>query len=208
MSAGRAVLHLKAPPPPAQLKAGFPHRDYRAGAELFRSHAHGSGPWWFSSSGKGRFDLAAPKGTCYVAEAEVTTLLETWAGMQVVPGYLVEERDTTRLHLPADVAVADLTSNRAVQFGVTAEIFTTTDYPHTQLWASALSEAGFDGIRYWSRHDLAHTAACLALFGPAGSPKASAGHKHFSTDHLRDRLDLLDDLERETGISVLAVPPR
>ena len=143
-----------------------------------------------------------------MAEAEVTTLLESWAGIQVVPGYLVGARDTARLPLPAAVTVADLTSNRAVQFGVTAEIFTTTDYPLTQLWASAFNKAGFDGIRYWARHDLAHTAACLAVFGPAGSPKAASGYDHFSTGHLPDRPDLLDELERETGISVLAVPPR
>jgi hypothetical protein len=205
---GRAVPHLKGPPPPTQLKAAFPQRDYPAGTEVFRSHAHDSGPWWFSSSGKGRFDLAEPKGTCYVAESEVTTLLEAWAGMQVVPGYLVGECDTSRLHLPADVTVADLTSNRAVQFGVTAEIFTTTDYPLAQLWASAFHKAGFDGIRYWARHDLAHTAACLALFGPYGSPKASTGFDDFSTEHLPNRTDLLDELGRETGISVLAIPPR
>ena len=48
-------------------------------------------------SGKGRFDLAAPKGTCYVAEAEVTNCSDVY-GHAVVPGYLVEERDTTRLH--------------------------------------------------------------------------------------------------------------
>jgi len=208
VSGRRVVLHLKGPPPPTLLKAEFPRREYPSGTELFRSHSHGRGPWWFSSSGDGRFDLAAPKGTCYVAEAEVTTLLEAWAGMQVVPGYLVEERDTSRLRLPSDVTVADLTSNRAIQFGVTAEIFTTTDYPQTQLWASAFHKAGFGGIRYWARHDLAHTAACVALFGPGGAAKASAGYDDFGTDHLPDRTDLLNTLEVEAGIGVLAVPPR
>ena len=206
MSSGRAVLHLKDPPPPAALKAGFPRRDYRRGTEVFRSHGHGRGPWWFSSSGDGRFDLADPKGTCYAAEAEVTALLESWAGMQVIPGYKVDERDTSRMPLPAALTVADLTSNRAIQFGVTAEIFTTTDYAQTQLWASAFNKAGFDGIRYWARHDLSHTAACLALFGPAGAPKT--GYDRFTTDHLPDRTDLLDELERDAGITVLPIPPR
>ena len=101
MSPARAVLHLTSPPPPALLNAEFPSREYPPGTEVFRSHTHGRGPRWFSSSGEGRFDLAAPNGTCYVAEAEVTKLLETWAGMLVVPDYLVDQRDTSRLGLHA-----------------------------------------------------------------------------------------------------------
>lgn len=206
MTPARAVLHLTSPPPPALLKAEFPSREYPPGTEVFRSHAHGRGPRWYSSSGEGRFDLAEPNGTWYVAEAEVTTLLETWAGMLVVPDYLVDQRDTSRLGLTREVTVADLTSNIAVQYGVTAEIFTTIEYALTQLWASALNKAGFGGIRYWARHDLAHRAACLALFGPAGSPDASAGLDTLSTDHLPDRTDLLDDLQQDSGICVLPVP--
>jgi RES domain len=208
VSPDRAVLHRTRPPPPALLKAEFPRREYPAGTDVFRSHGHGRSAWWFSSSGEGRFDLADPRGTCYVAEAEVTTLLETWAGMQVVPDYILEARDMSRLRLPGEVTVADLTSNRAVQYGVTAEIFTTVDYALAQLWASAFNKAGFDGIRYWARHDLAHTAACLALFGASGAPKKSTGFDAAFTDHLPDRTDLLGELEEETGITVLPVPPR
>ena len=57
----------------------------------------------------------------------------------------------------------------------TSEIFTTTDYGLTQLWASAFRLAGCGGIRYRARHDLAHIAACLALFGPADVSKSPAG---------------------------------
>lgn len=174
---------------------------------MFRSHPHGRGPRWFSHSGDGRFDLAAPDGTCYVAESEVVTLLETWGGLQVVPNYKAAERDSSRLRLKNGVTVADLTSNLAVQYGVTSEIFTTADYGLTQLWASALNQAGFSGMRYWARHDLAHTGACLALFGPADPSTPPAGFELDSTDHLPDRTELLDQLERETGIVVLPVPP-
>ena len=69
----------------------------------------------------------------------------------------------------------------------------------TQLWASAFRLAGFGGIRYWARHNLAHIAACLALFGPADVSKSLAGFEIIDTDHLPDRQDLLDQLERETG---------
>ena len=146
-----------------------------------------------------------------MAEAEVTKLLETWAGMLVVPDDPVDQRDTSRLGLTREVAVADLTSNIAVQYGVTPEIFTTIEYALTQLWASALNKAGFGGIRYWARHDLAHRAACLALFGPAGSPEspdASAGLDTLSTDHLPDRTDLLEVLQQDSGIGVLPDPRR
>jgi hypothetical protein len=124
-----------------------------------------------------------------------------------VPSYVAAERDSSRLSLGDGVTVADLASNLAVQYGVTSEIFTTTDYALTQLWASAFRQAGFGGIRYWARHDLAHTAACLALFGPSDPSKPPAGFEVDATDHLPDRTELLDQLERETGITVLAVPP-
>ena len=205
--ATRAALHLAPPPPPAQLTSGFPARDYPPGTEMFRSHRHGKGPLWFSHSGAGRFDLAAPDGTCYIAESEVLTLLETWGGLQVVPDYMAAERDSSRLRLNDGVTVADLTSNLAIQYGVTSEVFTTTDYRLTQLWASALRQAGFGGIRYWARHDLAHTAGCLALFGPADPAKSLAGFEVDTTEHLPDRAALLEQLEHETGITVLPVPP-
>lgn len=205
--ASRAVDPLAKPPPPAQLKAAFPSRDYAPGSEVFRSHGHGQEPRWFGCSGAGRFDLAAPDGTCYVAESEVVTLLETWGGLQVVPNYKAAERDSSCLRLDKGATVADLTSNLAIQYGVTSEIFSTTDYGLTQLWASALRQAGFGGIRYWARHDLAHTAACLALFGPADPKKALAGFEVLNTDHLPNRVDLLDELERQTGMVVLPVPP-
>ena len=206
-AASRAVRHLAKPPPPAHLASAFPSRDYPAGATVYRSHQHGRGPCWYSHSGAGRFDLAAPEGTCYVAESEVVTLLETWGGMQVVPDYIAAARDSSRLRLGDGVTVADLTSNLAVQYGVTSEMFTTTDYALTQLWAAALRQAGLGGIRYWARHDLAHSNACLALFGAADPGKSLAGFEVEATEHLPDRRDLLDQLERETGITVLAVPP-
>lgn len=142
-----------------------------------------------------------------MAESEVVTLLETWGGLQVVPNYKAAERDSSCLRLDKGARVADLTSNLAIQYGVTSEIFSTIDYGLTQLWASALRQAGFGGIRYWARHDLAHTAGCLALFGPADPKKSLAGFEVLNTDHLPDRVDLLDELEQQTGIVVLPVPP-
>jgi hypothetical protein len=86
-----------------------------------------------------------------------------------------------------------------------SEIVTTTDYGLTQLWVLAFRFAGLGGIRYWTRHGLAHIAACLALFSPADVSKSLAGFEVVDTDHLPHRQDLLDQFERGTGITVLAV---
>jgi hypothetical protein len=204
----RPTVHLVGPPSPDQLREVFPSAEYPPGTPVFRSHGHARGPWWFSCDGGGRFDLPAPHGTCYVAEDEVVTLLETWGGMKVVPDYLAQARDASELTVASAVTVADLTSNQAVAFRVTAEIFTTTDYAMTQSWAAALHDAGYDGVRYWARHDLRHVYACLALFDVAGDNGASAAHRYVVTDttHLPRRRDLLERLRNETGIPVLPLP--
>ena len=65
----------------------------------------------------------------------------------------------------------------------------------------------FSGIRYWARHNLAHTAGCPALFGPADPSKYLAGFELDNTDHLPGRTALLNQLEQETRITVLPLPP-
>jgi len=167
VSSPRAVPHL---PPPAQL-TGFPQHRYPAGSRLFRSHAAVNGPWWYASDGGGRFDLALPHGTCYLAEDPVITLLETWGGMQTIPSYLADTRAVSTLQLPAAHNLADLTDNRATGYGVTAEIATTPDYPLTQLWAAALHAAGMTGMEryrfsgqgpYWDPCRNMEEIRCLA----------------------------------------------
>ncbi|RBY96346.1 RES domain-containing protein [Blastococcus sp. TF02-8] len=208
MTAPRAVVHLPEPPPADELRDAFPATVYPAGAPLFRSHGHRRGPWWFADSGQGRFDFTAPDGTCYVAEDEVITLLETYGGLSVVPAYETAKRDASELRLTEDVRVADLTSNLAAGFRVTSEIATTTDYPLTQRWAAALRAAGYEGVRYWARHDLVHEHACVALFDRSGDQGAvgRARYDVTSTVHLPRRRDLLDRLTAETGIAVLGPP--
>jgi hypothetical protein len=120
----------------------------------------------------------------------------------------VAQRDISSLRLATEVRVADITSNRAVGFGVSAEIFTTLDYGVCQLWAAALRRAGFGGIRYWARHDLEHTAACVAVFGAAGAPGEGVRDPLQSpvTEHLSARPDLIAAFESATGVTVLPVP--
>lgn len=176
---------------------------------MFRCHSATRGPLWFANGGHGRFDLADTHGTCYTAESEQITLLETWGGMRVVPSTELAARAITRIQMTDVRVLADLTSNAAAQFGVTAEIFSTGNYQLPQLWASALRSAGFSGIRYWARHDLAHNHACLALFDTAGahtSNDVSGSYAMTETDTLSERTDLIDALQRDTGITVLFVP--
>lgn len=211
MSAPRTALHLLAPPPPDHLRDRFPAFTVQAGTEVFRCHSATRGPLWFANGGHGRFDLADENGTCYTAESEQITLLETWGGMRVVPSSELTARAVSRLEIVDTRLLADLTSNAAAQFGVTAEIFATGNYQLTQLWASALHGAGYAGIRYWARHDLAHTHACLALFGTAGAHTSTGedpqSYTVTTTDTLTERPDLIDALQRDTGITVLPVPP-
>ena len=197
--------------PPDHLRDRFPAPTLQAGTEVFRCHSATRGPLWFANGGHGRFDLADANGTSYAAESEQITLLETWGGMRVVPSTELTARAVTRLQVTDTRVLADLTSNSAAQFGVTAEIFSTGNYQLTQLWASALRSAGYAGIRYWARHDLAHTHACLALFDAAGAQTSSSdtpgSYTVTETNSLSERPDLIDALQRDTGITVLPVPP-
>ena len=72
--------------------------------------------------------------------------------------------------------------------------------------------AGFGGIRYRARHDLAHTHACFALFDAAGArptdgtTTAAAVYSVIATSTLTDRADLIQQLQQDTGITVLPIP--
>ena len=47
---------------------------------LYRIHSATLGVAWFSSSGKGRFDLEIPRGTCYLATDRPPAVLEVLGG--------------------------------------------------------------------------------------------------------------------------------
>jgi hypothetical protein len=210
VNVSRAQQHLKPPPSPDTLRGRFPETGLAARTTIYRSHAAGLGAWWFSSNGGGRFDLTGSEGTCYTAETELITLLEAWSGIYVIPRPELVKRDISTVIVRRDLRLADATSNRAIQFGLTSEMFTTTDYPLTQQWAKALHEAGFDGIRYWARHDLKHVDACIAVFAASGDQTGTdeepSDFAVLGTENLLDRPDLWEALEEEAGIVVLDIP--
>lgn len=184
--------------PPDDLRR-FPRRTHRGDVDLYRIHPSGLGPWWFSSDTHGRFDLAPPSGTCYLAASPSGAFVETFRDFTFVNADDVAARSLSRLRLRRDCVLADCTSPRALSFRLTAAVHTTADYATTQAWAAAFAEAGFDGIRYFCGHDPSQQEIALAIFGDAGEVgwaiKDSGPIPH----------DAVEAVERRFGIHVL--PP-
>jgi len=182
---------------------GFPVRRFSPATELFRIVRRGKGPWWFGSSMQGRFDLAEPEGTCYLATDEISALLEV-VGPDLERGSissdLLKARSLRKLRLPGELDLADLTSREAVRFGITAEIGTIVPYGCPQAWAAGLRAAGSPGVACWPRHDPARKIA-VALFGPHG--ERTRWRKGRDTAISRE---MIERLHEECGIEVIDVP--
>lgn len=157
-------------PPPADL-AGFPA--YRLGTrqELHRAHRRDRGPWWFGSDGGGRFDLPAPRGTCYLATDPLAALRERLGVVlgpePSVPASLLEQAVVSRLGVPTEQQLADLLARAASDFAVTRELQSMTPYAVPQAWARAFAGASYQGVRYGPRFSTGEVSA-VALFGEAG----------------------------------------
>ncbi len=189
--------------PPGDGLAGFPRLHVDAAQPVYRIVRGGRGPWWFSSSGEGRFDLSAPLGTCYLALDPFSALLDV-IGPDVCAGLVstafFEERRVRELRLPRAHAFADVADRGSVAFGVTGELHTVTPYALPQRWARAFADAGFDGVRYRLRHDPAASPDGLAVFGPAGEQAWARGRER------RIGRAIVDRLRRECGVRVAPVP--
>jgi len=139
--------------------------------QVHRGHRRSNGPWWFSSSGGGRFDLAAPRGTCYVAFDEATAIRETvgeaLASLGVIAHDFAADRMLSTLRVPGTHELADACADAAAGFGLTRELCSMTPYDVPWAWAAAF-DAGFDGIRYQTRFTPGPAANAAAVFGPAG----------------------------------------
>ncbi|WP_433604234.1 RES family NAD+ phosphorylase [Prescottella agglutinans] len=151
---------------------GFPGWPLTTRRRLLRGHKTANGPWWFASSGGGRFDLDAPRGTCYVAFDERTAIRETvgevLASAGVITSEFAAERSLSTLRVPARRRLADTCAEAAADFGLTRELATLTPYVLPRRWAAALADL-FDGLRYQTRFTTGAGANAAALFGPAGA---------------------------------------
>ncbi|MFL6131871.1 MAG: hypothetical protein ACJ72A_03685, partial [Nocardioidaceae bacterium] len=87
---------------------------------------------------RGRFDLAAPDGTCYLAETEGVAARERCGRFIIknmpVPPEWFEGRVVSKFAVPPpDGPVGDLTNTAVATSGVTAEIHTISDYRLTTV---------------------------------------------------------------------------
>lgn len=151
---------------------GFPAWTLTPRRRLVRGHRAAKGPWWFASSGGGRFDLPPPRGTCYVAFDDRTAIRETVGEVLAVGGVVAAEfaaeRVLSTLRIPARRRLADTCAESAADFGLTRELCTLTPYDVPRRWAAALA-GGFDGLRYQTRFTTGAGANAAALFGAAGA---------------------------------------
>ena len=156
---------------------GFPTWSLTTRRQLWRGHKAGNGPWWFASSGRGRFDLGEPRGTCYVAFDERTAIRETVGEVLATAGIIsrefADERVLSRLRIPARRTLADTCAEAAADYGLTRELCTVTPYTIPQQWAVALARS-CDGLRYQTRFTTGTAANAAALLDDAGARESWA----------------------------------
>jgi hypothetical protein len=108
----------------------------------------------------------------------------------------------SRLCVPDDADLADLSDGRAAGFGVTNELSTMTPYDLPRRWASRFAASGFSGIRYHTRFNPKAEGAGVALFGDAGEQNWPVqDQEEFGLGHFLD-------LEQAFGIRVVPPPAK
>lgn len=182
--------------PPGSL-AGFPAAVLDKTTVLARIHRAETNPIFFSTRGKGRFDLS-PEGTLYLAGSDEGAFLEVFRG-RVVALEEVAIRRLAFIGLRGNARLADLASASSRGFGITAAIHATPDYILCQKWAAALHVAGFDGVRYSLSHDPSGNSVGVALFGPEHQvvPRLALVDDQSMADELIERV------RRQFGVLVL-----
>lgn len=149
--------------------ARFPLRTLRGDRTVYRIHQAAFSPWWFSEDGSGRFDpVGTGHGACYVADSELGAWVEVFRRQMAWVEGDVDRRRILSVKLGRDLKLADITSRRALQFGVTAQLGAGSDLAQSQAVAAAVLADGFDGIRYLVRHDPAQNLVGYAIFDEAG----------------------------------------
>ncbi|MCP3958724.1 MAG: RES family NAD+ phosphorylase [bacterium] len=199
----RQAVSLAWPPADASELRSFPRRTLPPERRLWRVVRRGRGPWWFGSSGGGRFDLPEPNGTCYLADDELAALLEAVGPDRKGGGISTRfftDRRIHRLQVPGARSLADLTSRRCAGFGITLEVHTVVPYDRTRAWALGLHRAGAEGLLYLARHDPGGGRG-FALFGTAGERKSWRRGRALT---IAPRL--IERLAGECGVEVIKVP--
>ena len=152
-------------------------------------------PWFYSSSdagAAGRFDLAEPHGTCYLAGDLDAAFLETFRGARVIA-----EKDVARRRVLTATASrpsapwADLTHELATEAGVSLDVFSGSGYSDTQALAAECHASGDRGVISLIRHQSDGTARGYSMFGQAGPAEEAPGGWVAQTAALRECLQRL-----------------
>ncbi|GAA0305622.1 RES family NAD+ phosphorylase [Kineococcus aurantiacus] len=205
-------------PPPADL-TGFPVTVLATGKpayRIFRDRDPATGitwsPWFFScafsgsGSGKGRFDLPAPEGSCYLSDRQHGAWLEVFRGTGMVDRADVDVRRILHATRTRPLKLATLIAAKARSFGITADVAAGDDYSAPQSWAAALRACGHGALLARARHDPTGTARTIVEFGVAGSRAVVRGWRT-KRMRLTDDVVLLAALSRY-GTGVAPVPAR
>lgn len=152
-------------------------------------------PWYFSSRGEGRqgrFDLAHPAGTCYLASDLDSAFRETFRGARVIAQDDVAARGAvTATATLASAPWADLAHELATEGGVTLDTFSGSEYLDTQTIADRCHDSGDRGVISLIRHQSDGAGRGYSMFGAAGpSDEAPAGWAAES-EALKDRVPQL-----------------
>ena len=184
---------------------GFPRSTLRGDRTIYRIHHSARRAWWFSADGSGRFDpVGMDVGTCYLAERPLGAWIEVFRKQMLLSHAEITERWLFSVELGRDLRLANLTSRRALDFGVTASLGANESYDDSQSFAAQAVGAGFDGIRYLVRHDPAQRLYGLALFGRPGAPDPADPNWSTGENH-----DIPNDLvtESQRAFGYRALPP-
>ncbi|MCP9490079.1 MAG: RES family NAD+ phosphorylase [Solirubrobacteraceae bacterium MAG38_C4-C5] len=182
----------------------FPRRTLRGDRIIHRIHDADRSPWWFSADGSGRFDpVGTGMGACYLAERPLGAWVEVFRKTMLLPEAEVRHRSLLSVQLGRDVGLADLTSRRALGFGVTASLGADQDYEPSQTFAVRALEKGFAGVRYLIRHDPAQKLLGITLFGEAGAAESEAWP--IGSEQPRSP-ELIAEAHRRFGYRVLPTP--
>lgn len=200
--ARRDTLHL-GPVPSIDELGSFPAYKLVQGTMLYRVHT--LPPVFYGNDVGARFYLPPETGygTCYLAEHPVPGLHEAYYDRRAIPATELRTRKISRLEVIAKepLQLADCTDGGASGFGITLEI-SAAEYALIHPWSKGFFDAGFRGVRFWSRHDPARTAPCVALFAPHKSDKEI---QVCDTDTLEDS-EVFDSFARMKRIQILGIP--
>lgn len=186
----------------------FPQRVWPRGRALARIHHGERSVWWFSSDGNGRFDpVGIPGlGACYLATDSLGAFVEVFRTRMEIDVADIARVRLGLVTLDRDLQLADLCSRRALRYGVTAELGADGNYIASHAFATAAAATGFDGVRWWLRHDPAQKLVGLALFGPAGAPGDADRERWPVGETYELGEQLLMSARRRFGYRVLPLP--